>query len=211
MIFAGPLARVGKQDEILEQVHEPPFVADDLQQGFHRQPSVPLVAFIELQPFCIMLKVGADRTKPSLFAIGEDDKGVEMEEMGDCILVVGQIFGIGAAQILVGAFELAEQQRQPIDEAHNVGSPPMGIPTDPKLPNTEKIVILRRLKIEHAQMFHLLLAILAELHLHPVTDQGVFLLIDPDEGLGAEDLGDLLLGYFVGLVWQTGIEGHQRF
>ena len=75
---------------------------------------------------------------------------------------------------------------------HDVGPPPVVIAAHPQLAHGEEVVVFGRIEIEHPQPFAALFAVCAELHPHAIADQGVFVLIDVQKGLGAEDVGDRL-------------------
>ncbi len=125
-----------------------------------------------------------------------------VEEVRDGVPVVGEVLFIGGFEVFVDVLALHKQQRQSIDEAHDVGAPAVEIAPHPQLAHAQEVVVLRRFEIKDPQPFPHPLAIVvaAEGDLYAVADQVVLLAIGGDDGLRGNRGGNLPQRVVVGVV-----------
>ena len=91
---------------------------------------------------------GAD---PGLRPVGDDEELVHGEQGGQLGLVGLELLPGGAdGGVLVGgALELDDPQRQPVDEQHDVGPPPVAVLDDGELVDGQPVVAGRLVEVEH--------------------------------------------------------------
>ena len=65
-----------------------------------------------------------------------------MEYVGNRILVVGEIFVVGTADVAMNVLQLHEQERDTVDEAHDIGAASVNRSLDPELAYGEEMVFL---------------------------------------------------------------------
>src|SRR5208337_451336 len=109
-----------EQDEILENIEQPPLRAYPLQEGFHVDDT--RIALFEPLPFAEMLVPAGQRAVSRRDPVAEHNEGIVLEEVRDRVLVVRQIFVIGALKIAIGCFKLYEDERNAIDEPNHIGA-----------------------------------------------------------------------------------------
>ena len=111
-----------EQDEVFDQVEQPVRAQHAVEQGDGGQ--VALVGFLLPLPFVEVLPLAGDRAVAGLIAVRHHEEGVVVEGMGDHVLVqvVAQVVVEAGADVLVHRLELDEYQRQPVDEADEVGA-----------------------------------------------------------------------------------------
>ena len=102
-------ATVVEQDEVFEKVDEIRLRADALQKRLHVDDTwLGLVKPLPLTEEFIRSRVAA---YASIDAVAKDDEGVVMEDVGNGVLVVGQVLVVGSAGVAMDVLEFHEQER----------------------------------------------------------------------------------------------------
>ncbi len=150
------LARLAfiEQDEVLDHVEQPVMRQHAIKQGLGVQ--LALVGLLLSLPFGEVIPLAGDRAVTGAVAIGDDQKGVVVEGMGDDVLVhiVAQIAVETGADVLVDRLQLDEDQRQSVDEADEIGAAVVvrrAQASQFQFPHGEEAVGTRRIvEIDHA-------------------------------------------------------------
>ena len=95
--LGGASAGVVKENEVLQQIQEVFLFADTPQHGL--QGHAARLLFAETLPLMEKLVLAAQCAHLSLQAVGEDEKGVVVEQVGDGVQVVGVVVRIGVLDI----------------------------------------------------------------------------------------------------------------
>ncbi len=124
-----------------------------------------------------------------------------MEDVGHGLLVVGQIFVIGTADVAVDVLQLHEQQRDAVDETDDVGAAEIQRPLDPELAHDEKVVVLCVIEIENTQRpgFHTPARVPVR-HLHAVAEEVILFEVGLQRRLRRAHLDDFTDRVVVGSV-----------
>ena len=139
-----------------------------------------------------MLEPAGHGAELGIHAVGQHDKGVVMKQVRNGVLVILEVLLVGRPDVLADILQLHEQQRQPVDEPHDVGPPAVQIAPHPQLPHAEKMVVRRLCEIEHPQPLpHALALAVAERDLHAVLDQLVLFPVCRRQRLGGNRRHDL--------------------
>ena len=121
-----------------------------------------------------------------LHAIGENEKCIVVEQMGDGVQVVGVVVRISILNINRRLFQLHKQQRNSIDETHDIRAAAVEIPMDFQLLNGQKVVSFRVvwvLKVNnHCPLFLGFAAGTLHCHRNSIPDQGILLLVNLHKG-----------------------------
>ena len=106
-----------EQDEVLDDVQQPVVRQHAVQQ--HLGINAALVGLVEPLPLGEMLPFAGDRAVAGAVAVGDDQKGVVVEGMGDDVFVhvVGEVVVESLANVPVDCLQLDEDQRQAVDKA----------------------------------------------------------------------------------------------
>ena len=144
-----------EQEEVLQDVQKPDWLASPPENGFKGDDSFFPLA-VDFFPVIEMAPVGCDAPNLGLASIGEDDEGVEPEELRDGVLVVCQISGEGCLNLFVGRLEFHEKERDAVDKSHEVGPPLIHFPHEPKLGNKEKVIVGVVVPVHQSDSFYLL-------------------------------------------------------
>ena len=114
-----------------------------------------------------------------------------MKDVGDGVLVVGEVLVVGAADVAVDVLQLHEQERDAVDEADQVGAAAVERPLDPQLAHREEVVVLGVVEVEDAQSARLHAAARVPIRdLHAVAQEIVLLLVGLQCGLGRAHFDD---------------------
>ena len=192
-------ARVVVQDEVFKEIHEILLVTDTEEHGLqiHRSHLI----LLESLPFVEELVFGAEGTDLGLQTVGEHEEGVEVEQMGDGIQIIGVVAVIGGLDVHVLLFQLDEQERDTVDKAHDIGSAAVQIAVDLHLLDREKMVFGGLFEIEDGGVAGLVCtARLSDLYGDAVAEHGILFLVDLHEGgrgyKGAERLDGRISVFF---------------
>ena len=98
-------------------------VADALQQRLHVDRAWLVLG--QPLPFVEMAPTAGDRSNPRLLAVAEHHHRVVVEQVRDGVAVVRVVLLVGGLQVAVDVLALHEQQRQAVDEADDVRTPPV--------------------------------------------------------------------------------------
>lgn len=109
--LGGASAGVVKEGEVLQQIQEVFLFADTPQHGL--QGHAARLLFAETLPLMEKLVLAAQCAHLSLQAVGEDEKGVVVEQVGDGVQVVGVVVRIGILDIhrILLQLQTAEESR----------------------------------------------------------------------------------------------------
>ena len=113
---------VVEQDEVLDNIQQPIMREHAVQQ--HLGIEIALVRLVEPLPLREVVPVAGDRAVAGMVAIRHDKEGVVMEGMSDDIVVhvVGQVVVKALTDISVDRLQFDEDERQPVDEADEIGA-----------------------------------------------------------------------------------------
>ena len=189
-----------EKDEVLEQVHEVLLRANPAQHGGELDRS-SLIRLVQSFPFVEELERASERADLRLEPVGEDNEGVVVEDLGDGALVVGEVVLVGAAHVLVVAFELHEHQRDSVHEADDVASPGVERRLHDELLAREEAVRLGVFEVENPGSLLVRRAVGTNaLHRNAVAKHLVFLLVRLQQRVGRQralegryDAGDFVL------------------
>ena len=134
-----------------------------------------------------------------------------MKDVGDGVLVVGEILVIGAPNVAVDVFQLHEQERRTVDETDDIRPAAIKRPLDPEFAYGEEVVVPCIAEIEHAQSpgFHTAARVSVG-DLHAVAQKVVFFAVGLEGRMGCAHLHDDTYGVFVGFGWKAGVELFER-
>ena len=138
-----------KEDEVLHQVDEVRLVADALEHRLHVDYSG--VVFVESFPLVEVPPLAGDRPNLPRFAVGEHHDGVVVEEVRDGVPVVRVVLFERHLEIAVDVLALDEEQRQSIHKPDDVSSPAVEVSLNPEFADTQEVVVLGVVEIEHAK------------------------------------------------------------
>ena len=204
-----PVAAVVEEDEVLEEVDEVGLRADALEKRLHVDDAG--LVLVEPLPLPEQLERGRPGAESGVDAVAEHDEGVVVEDVGDGVLVVGEVLVPGVADVAVDVLQLHEQQRNAVHEACEVGAAPVQRPLDPELAHDEKVVLLRLAEVEYAQRPGLLAAARFPVrHLHAVAQQVVLVAVGLQRRLRRVGVDDPADRFVVRPVRQRGIERFER-
>ena len=209
--LGGAAAGVVVKEEILEEIQEIPLVADAPEHGF--QLDAAGLVLLEPLPLVEELVLAAQGADLGLLAVGEHDEGIEVEEVGNCILVVGVVFGVGIPDIHIEIFQLDEEQGQAVDEAQDIRAFAVQAKfvVDLQLLDGEEVVVFGVAEVEDLNPAFLLgFAGLADGDGDPVPEEAVFLLVDLHGGCGGQMALQLFDGLLIQWLREPGVELHHR-
>jgi len=157
-----------------------------------------------------MLPPAGNGAKLRLVAITKNEQSVVMKDMRDGIGIVFEILLVAQANILADILELHKDERQAIDKAHNIRTPPVEVAPNPELPHTEKMVVQQLIKIENPQpMFQSLPFLILKGNQHPVAEECVLLTIRRQQRLRCRRRNNLTKHVIISRVRQSRIQLHQ--
>ena len=145
--LGGASAGVVIEDEVFKQIQEVFLFADAAQHGLQRHAAGLLL--IEALPLVEELVLAAKGAHLGLHPIGEDQKGVVIEEVGDRVQIVRVVVGVGVLHVHGGVFQLHEQKRQTVDKADDIRPPAVEVAVNLHFLHREEAVFFRVLKVDH--------------------------------------------------------------
>jgi hypothetical protein len=203
-----------EQDEIL----------DDIEQSILRQHAVqedlgvevPLLLLVISLPFREVLPSAGNRPKLGSVAVADNQHSIVMENLRDHLRrhVVGEIIVEALADVVIDGLELDEYQRQPVDEADDVG--PASVMRHAQslklhLAHGHEPVVGGRAEVDHAGMIVASFTVgVAPRHRHATLDEFVELLIVLKHRAGVINLRQFLKGVVAGGCGKVGIQSCQR-
>ena len=209
--LCGAATGVVVEDEILEEVQEVFLFTHATEHGL--QLHAAGIVLLESLPFVEEFVLAAEGADLGLLAVGEHDEGVEVEEMGNGILVVGVVFGVGIPDIHIEIFQLDEEQGQAVDEAQDIRAFAVEAEfvVDLKFLDGEEVVVFGVAEVEDLNPAFLLgLAGLADGDGDAVPEEAVFLLVDLHGGGGGQMALQLFDGLLIHRLREPGVELHHR-
>ena len=209
--LGGAAAGVVVEDKILEEVQEIFLFADTTEHGL--QLHAAGIVLLESLPFVEEFVLAAEGADFGLLAVGEHDEGIEVEEMGNGILVVGVVFGVGIPDIHIEVFQFDEEQGKAVDEAQDIRAFAVEAEfvVDLQLLDGEEVVVFGVAEVEDLDPAFLLgLAGLADGDGDAVPEEAVFLLVDLHGGGGGQMALQLFDGLLVHRLREPGVELHYR-
>ncbi len=140
-------------------------------------------------------------------AVPEHDEGVVVEEVRHRVLIVFEVLLVRRPDIPVDVLQLHEEQRQAVDEAHDVGPPAVEVAPHPEFPDAEEVVLLRFGKVEDPEALpHPIALHVTERDLHAVADEVVLLAVRRGHRQCGRCCDDLPDGVVVGLAGEAGVQ-----
>ena len=185
--LGGAAAGVVIEDEVFKQVEEVFLFADAAQHGLQRNAAGLL--FIQTLPLVEELVLAAEGAHFGLHPIGEDQKGVVIEEVGDRVQIVRVVVGVGVLHVHRGVLELHEEKRQAVDKTDDIRPPAVEVAVDLHFLHRKETVFRRFLEIQHHGAPLLRAPVrAADGDGDAVAQEEVFLLVDLQERRGGEPL-----------------------
>jgi len=168
-----PTLRFIEEAEVLYQVQKPSFVARSPDDGLQRNAA--LFPF-RVDPFPVGEVFPARRHAADLrlSAVRQNDDCVKPEQLRNGALVIFQVVLEGVFQLAVGLLEFDEQQRQPVDEADQIGPPFVDRAGNPELRHQGEVIVGRVGPVDDAEgLVHLFAIVVLKGDLHAVFEQPV--------------------------------------
>lgn len=116
------------EDEVLQQIQKVFLFAYTPQHSLQGHAARLLLA--KALPLVEELILAAQRAHLGLQAVGEDEKGVVVKQVGDGVQIVGVVVRIGVLDIHRVLFQLYKQQGNSIHKAHNIGAAAVEVAVD---------------------------------------------------------------------------------
>ena len=135
------------ENEVFQKVQEVFLLADAPEHGF--QGYAALVRLRQALPLVEEFVLAAQGAHLGLHAVGEHQKGVVVEQVGNCVQIVRVVVGVGVLHVHGGLFQLHKQQRNAVHKANDVRPPAVQLPVDFQLLDGQEIVLARVLEIDH--------------------------------------------------------------
>ena len=183
---------VAEHDEILDIVHKMRRIQKAVHEISHRAFAHgvrradglavgPLLFGIHLQPFKEMVVTGVEGPQPGLEAVTQHADLVEGEQVGDVLLILGQVLPVGFLHLDDAVFQLHEDHGQAVDEDEHVRPVPVIPAFDPHLGHRRKGVVFGALKVHQLHEIEVRLTVPAEFHANAVADLLIVGIIDRDQ------------------------------
>ena len=191
--LGGASAGVVKENEVLQQIQEVFLFADTPQHGL--QGHAARLLFAETLPLMEKLVLAAQCAHLSLQAVGEDEKGVVVEQVGDGVQVVGVVVRVGVLHVHGVLLQFHKQQGDPVDESHDIRAAAVQVAVDFQFLDGQEVVVVRVMEVDDLGPLLLGFAVGAlDGDGDPVPDEGVLLLVDLHQGGGGQAGFHLFLG-----------------
>ena len=130
-----------------------------------------------------------------LHAVGENQKGVVIEQMRNGVQIVGVVVGIGILHVHRVLLQFDEQQRNPVDKADNIRTAAVQVAVDLQLFDGEEMVVIRIPEVDDRGIFGFCPAAgLLHCDGDAVTNQEIFFLVDLQQGGGGQTMLQFALG-----------------
>lgn len=130
-----------------------------------------------------------------LQAVGEDEKGIVVEQGWDGVQVVGVVVRVGVLHVHGALLQFHKQQRNPVDESHDVRAAAVQVAVNFQFLDGQEVVVVWVLEVDDLGPLLPCFAVGAlDGDGDAVPDEGVFLLIDLHQGGGGQAGFHLLLG-----------------
>ena len=127
-----------------------------------------------------------DSAYASLQSVAEHDEGVEAEQLGYGVEIVAVVVVEGIHHLHVVVFQLHEEQRNAIHEAHNVGTAAVQSAMHPQLAHAKELVLVGRSEVDNLGLHLFRLAVgFGSGDGNAVTNHLVLLLVDLHQRLAA--------------------------
>lgn len=143
-------------------------------------------------------------------AVGEDDKGVEPEDLADGVPVVTQVVVVCVPHVLVRHLQLDKHEGDAVDEQHDVGPPAVHLARHPELRDREPVVRVDVVPVDEPHGDRLAAAIDLGVDLHSVAQKPVYFAVRAHPIHGRSGFGEDLDGYVECLVGNSRVDLPQR-
>ena len=205
--FGSVPAGVVKENEVLKQIHEIALVADAPQHGFQGDRAF----FVLLQALPLMEKgiLATQGAYLCLSAIGEHQKGIVVEQMGNGVQIVGIVAGIGILYIHIVILKFHEQQGDAVDKAHDIRPSAVQFAMNFQFLDGQKVVVQRVIKVKYPNTPDFRLSVrLLDRNRDAIPEIAVLLLIDLDQRGRGQVILQLLHRILIEGFRQPGIQLH---
>ncbi len=183
---------VAEHDEILDIVDEVRLVQKAVHKVAHRAFAHgvrradglavgPLLFGIHLQPFKEMVVSGVECPQPGLEAVTQHAHLVEGEQVGDVLLILGQVLPVGFLHLDDAVFQLHKDHGQAVDEDEHVRPVPVIPALDPHLGHRREGVVFGALEIHQLHEIEVRLPVPPEFHANAVADLLIVGVVDRDQ------------------------------
>ena len=209
---AGPA--VVEQDEVLDEIEQPILRQHAVEKSFGVEASLVLLRVA--LPLDEVFPVARDRAVAGCIAVAHHQEGVVVEGVSDAVLgeVVGKVVVEPGADVPIDRLQLDEDQRQAVDETHQVRAPVVvrhAHALDLQLAHGQEAVVRDVAEVDHLRVRVARLAGgIAPLHRHPAADEAVELAVVLDERAGEIDARQLLDGLLPGRLRDVRVQPRER-
>ena len=191
--LCGVAAGMVVENEVFQQIQEVFLLTDTPEHG--SQSHTSLFLLVQTLPFMEKFILASQCAHLGFRAVGEDQEGIVVEQMGNGVQVVGVVVGVGILDIHIVLFEFHEQQRNAIHKTNDIRTLPVEIAVDLQLFNGEEMVVFGILEIHNGSV--LCLRSSAGLFYgdgDAVPDQEILFLVDLQQRRGTEPMRKGALG-----------------
>ena len=137
--LCGVAAGMVVENEVFQQIQEVFLLTDTPEHG--SQSHTSLFLLVQTLPFMEKFILASQCAHLGFRAVGEDQEGIVVEQMGNGVQVVGVVVGVGILDIHVMPFELHKYQWDAVNEAHNIRTFAVVIAVDLQLFNGEEMIV----------------------------------------------------------------------
>ena len=192
--FCGAAAGVVEEDEVFQQIQKVLLFADAPEHRLQGHAARLLLA--EALPLVEELVLAAQGAHLGLQTVGEDEKGVVVEQVGDGVQVVGVVVRVGVLHVHGVLLQFHKQQGDPVDESHDIRAAAVQVAVDFQFLDGQEVVVVRVMEVDDLGPLLLGFAVGAlDGDGDSVPDEGIFLLVDLHQGGGGQAGLHLLLGF----------------
>ena len=176
-----------KEDKVFQQIQEIFLFANAAKHGFQRHAALFLLR--QTLPFMEELILAAQRPHLGLHAVGENQKGVVIEQMRNGVQIVGVVVGIGILHIHGVLLQFDEQQRNPVDKADNIRAAAVQVAVDLQFLDGEEMVVIGIPEVDDRGIFGFCPAAgLLHGDRDTIPNEEIFLLVDLQQGGGGQSV-----------------------
>ena len=197
---------LGERHEVLDQVEQPMPLARSPQRSLQRHHTL-LALRVDLLPLSEVIPGSERRANQGVGPVGEHHERVEPEQVRHRVAVVAQVPVVRVAHVLVRHLQLDEDQRDAIDEQHDVGPALVHVASDPELRNRQPVVRIGTVPVDETHRNRPALPIAADgLDPRPLAEQSMDLPVRPNPIHRRPIFNQPLSGLLKRLIWQARVQ-----